>query len=270
MIDPGSNSTGWPQSTTDITIRMPNNQKGDTLFDRLHRETHVWFLTPESVRNPDTLDQLRSTLSKTEVAQYQRFLFPEDAHLYLVSHGLVRHVLSGYADIDPGQWVFRRSAHGRPEIDNPDLPELRFNLTHTPGLAGCVVTLGEACGIDAERLVARGNLPGVAKRMFSEAECRQLEQLKNHALLEYFYTRWTLREAYVKARGIGIYFPTRKMNFTVSSDTSIEVLFHPELNDSEDCWSFQLLKPAAQHIVSVAVGGNTEIKKALVSHTLKL
>jgi 4'-phosphopantetheinyl transferase len=249
---------------------MPKNNKGDSLFDRLQREIHIWFLRPESVQNPDTLDHLRSILSKTELSQYQRYLFPEHAHLYLVSHGLVRRVLSKYAGIDPHEWAFRRTAHGRPEIDVPDIPALRFNLTHTPGLAACIVTLEDACGIDAEHLVARGNLLGVAERMFSEAEYRELEQLESDAFLEFFFTRWTLREAYVKARGIGIYFPTRKMNFTVNSDTSIEASFHPELEDNAEIWNFQILKPTDSHIVSVAVSDDAEIKKAVISRTLEL
>ncbi|MEN8800565.1 MAG: 4'-phosphopantetheinyl transferase superfamily protein [Thiogranum sp.] len=241
------------------------HSKGDTLLERLHNEVHAWFLNPESIQDLDQLTWLRSILSSMELSQYRRFRFPEHAHLYLVSHGLVRHALSRYADINPGRWVFKRTTHGRPEITNPATPALRFNLTHTAGLAACVVTLSDDCGIDAEQIVTRHNPVGVAKRMFSETETRELEQLEGQAYLEHFFTRWTLREAYVKARGIGISFPTRKLTFTVDRDNAVKVLFHPDIEDKGNNWHFELLRPTVEHIAALAIRRNGNIEKKIVT-----
>lgn len=219
----------------------------------MHQEAHVWLVVPESVQDPDQLEQFRSILSDDELARYRRFHFPEDRQRFLVSHAMVRQVLSGYASLAPEEWRFTRAQHGRPEIANPDTTGLRFNLSHTRGLAACVVTRDCACGIDTEQLDTRHHLAGIARRMFSSEEYRQLETLTGTALAEAFFTGWTLREAFVKARGIGISYPTRKLHFDVKNDRAIRVRFEAELNEDPARWQFSLLKPAATHVAAVAL-----------------
>ena len=239
-------------------------------MDKLHRETHAWFMVPEAVQDPSTLETCLSLLCEQELEQYRRFHFAEDRQRYLVSHALLRNVLSRYVDLDPAEWRFSRSEHGKPEIANPGIPALQFNLTHTAGLAGCVVSFSDACGIDAEKIAKRHNPVGVAKRMFSEAETRELEQLEGQAYLEHFFTRWTLREAYVKALGIGISFPTRKLTFTVNKDNFVEVSFHPDIEERRDNWHFELLKPTAEHIAAIAIRRRSgEIDKKIVTRFIE-
>jgi len=240
------------------------------LIDSLHQETHAWFTIPESVQDDGILQRLNAILSEEELSRYRRFHFPADRHRYLVSHALVRETLSKYIDIPPADWCFSHGEHGRPEIANPATPALRFNLTHTAGLAACVVTLSDDCGIDAEQIAERHNPAGVAKRMFSEAETRELEQLEGQAYLEHFFNRWTLREAYVKARGIGISFPTRKLTFTVNKDNFVEVSFHPDIEERRDNWHFELLKPTAEHIAAIAIRRNGDIDKKIITRFIDL
>lgn len=228
--------------------------------NQLQREVHVWFARPELVTESARYCAL---LSAQEAARYRRFHFPDDAHRYLVAHALVRTVLSRYADIAPSAWRFSHGEHGRPEISNPNVPTLRFNLTHTTGLVGCVVTLDNDCGIDVETIVERHHPLQVARRMFSETEYRRLQELNGREHLEYFFKQWTLREAYVKARGIGISFPTRKLCFDIADETNIRVEFHPELGDRNENWQLALLRLTPRHIAAVAIGrdgqGNKEI-----------
>ncbi len=223
------------------------------LIDSLHQEAHVWFTIPESVQDDGILPQLTAILSEEELDRYRRFHFPADRHRYLVSHALVRKTLSMYIDIPPADWYFSHGEHGRPEIANPDIPPLRFNLTHTDGLVCCIVTLDDDCGIDAEKITARHATPGIAKRMFSEAECRELQRLEGQQHLKYFFTRWTLREAYVKARGTGIFFPTHKLRFTIGADRSIAVSLDADIDNKKECWNFQLLTLSEAHITAIAL-----------------
>jgi len=239
-------------------------------MDKLHREAHAWFIVPEAVQDPSTLETCLSLLCEQELEQYRRFHFAEDRHRYLVSHALLRNVLSRYVDLDAAEWRFSRSEHGKPEIANPGIPALQFNLTHTAGLAGCVVSFSDACGIDAEKIAKRHNPVGVAKRMFSEAETKELGQLEGQAYLEHFFNRWTLREAYVKALGIGISFPTRKLTFTVNKDNFVEVSFHPDIEERRDNWHFELLKPTAEHIAAIAIRRNGDIDKKIITRFIDL
>jgi 4'-phosphopantetheinyl transferase len=240
------------------------------LQDHLHREIHVWFARPDHATNPARLDQYRAILSTQETTRYRRFHFPADSHRYLIAHALLRKTLSKYADLPPTGWAFTQGTHGRPEISNPGVPALRFNLTHTKGLVGCVVTLENDCGIDAEALSSRHDLSGVAKRMFSVDESRELQQLEGSRQLDYFFARWTLREAYVKALGIGISHPTQKLSFTIGGDDSIQVAFRPELKDNAGHWQFRLLRPTPEHIAAIAIHKNNQPPKKLIVRTVVL
>jgi 4'-phosphopantetheinyl transferase len=240
------------------------------LIDKLHQEAHVWFSRPESVQDNEVLQDLTATLSNEELDKYRRLHFPADRHRYLVSHALVRKTLSRYIDRPPADWSFSHGEHGRPEIANPGTPPLRFNLTHTVGLVGCIVTRNDDCGIDAEKITTRHATSGIAERMFSETEYRELRRLEGQESLEYFFTRWTLRESYVKALGIGISFPTRKLTFSVNRENSVEISLHPELEDQRINWQFQLFKPTAEHIVATAIRRNSEMDKRIVTRFITL
>ena len=247
------------------------NARGtSTPLECLKREIHVWLVVPEAIQEKTRLAACQSVLCPSERARYKRFYFPEDRHRYLVSHALVRNVLSHYLDIPPAEWMFYRTGHGRPELANLEIPALRFNLTHTAGLAACVVALSDHCGIDAEHVTARHNPLGVARRMFSDGEYEQLRQLTGRKQLEYFFSRWTLREAYVKARGIGLSFPTRMLRFDVDPAGLVSVNFQPELKEQTDRWHFNLLTPTPRHIAAIAIRRTANLDKQLVVRKFNL
>ena len=236
------------------------------LLDSLRHQAHIWFVTPENIQDSALLASCYELLDEHERARHQRFYFEKDRHRYLVSHALVRRVLSGYADIPPADWHFSHAEHGRPEITNRDSPPLRFNLTHTAGLAACVVTLSAPCGIDAEKITPRHHPLDVAKRMFSETEYRQLESLQGRQQLEYFFACWTLREAYVKAIGIGISFPTRKLLFSAGADDRISIDFADDIDDHPENWQFDRVYAGKDHVAAVALGRNDQADKQIIAN----
>jgi 4'-phosphopantetheinyl transferase len=247
---------------------LPKTEQCDKgLLDDLEAQAHVWYATPEALTDGAFIARCRSVLSYKELLQYRRFRFPEHRHNYLISHAMVRLALSRYCDMSPVDWTFLNGERGRPEISNPDSPALRFNLTHTPGLAACVVTLSRQCGIDAEGIVERHHPLQVARRMFSETEYRRLQKLEGRQHLEYFFKQWTLREAYVKARGAGICFPTRKLCFDIADENNIRVEFHPELGDRAENWQLRLLQLTSRHIAAVAIGRDGRGDKEIIART---
>ena len=134
--------------------------------------------------------------------------------MFLVSHALVRTTLSRYLNLPPEQWTFREGEHGRPEIDPPgDEPHLRFNLSHTLGLVACAVCLDVDCGVDVERLGRVKDMDGVSRRVFTERERVEIGGLADHAKQGRFTDYWSVKEAYIKARGTG--FQTAPGTFSV-------------------------------------------------------
>lgn len=239
------------------------------LFEKLSREAHIWFVRPESIQDKMILAACMDSLSDQEREQYRRFHFQEDRHHYLVSHALVRNALSKYAQISPAAWVFSESDHGRPEIANPNISTIRFNLSHSKGLAACIIALSCDCGIDVERVDVRHNSLGVANRMFSKSEFEHMQELKGREQLNYFFTRWTLREAYTKALGTGITFPTHKLNFKIKSAGEIEIEFHADIDDNNELWQFEVVSLTEQHIAAAAIKRLDQNNKTIIRYHMK-
>lgn len=228
---------------------------GPPLLTQLESQVHVWFARPEAATDPARLACYASMLSAAEKTRHQRFHFDRDRHLFLVSHALVRRVLSSYVDVEPSGWQFSSNDFGRPGIVNPDVPRtLRFNLSHTAGLAACVVTLNADCGIDAERIHVRGDQMGIARKMFAAPELAELKKLRGQAFLERFLVYWTLREAYCKALGVGIAHAGRGFCFEAGNDGSYGIRFESPSGGGHDMhWRFTIIRPGADHMVAVAV-----------------
>jgi 4'-phosphopantetheinyl transferase len=223
-----------------------------SLLSRLGREVHVWLLQPEKV-NAAVLAAYADSLSDEERTRQQRFHFEHDRRLFLASHGMLRAVLSRYVDVTPQQWQFASGTYGRPVISAPDgLPPLCFNLSHTRGLVGCVISLEFDCGVDVERLRAPRNPQAIAQKMFAGSELKELEQRTEADYLERFFCYWTLREAYCKATGLGIARAPKNFAFQISSAGNISIHFEPDGRDAADQWQFACLRPASEHLVAIA------------------
>lgn len=123
---------------------------------------------------------------------------------------------------------------GKPFL--PDTPQLHFNLSHCSGLAVCLLSHTE-CGVDCESI--RPCKQRVAERVCNAQELAALKAAKD---ADFLFTRlWTLKEAYVKAIGIGISYPMREVSFSFEGNRI--------LTNRSDASFMQFLLP--HHIVSV-------------------
>lgn len=228
----------------------------------LASEVHVWTAEPALLRNPRLADRCLAVLAGDEHTRLARLRSEPDRGVFLVSHALVRRVLSGYADIAAEDWSFRRGEHGRPEIAGPCELPLRFNLSHTSGLAACVVTDGWPCGVDVECFDRRRDPLAVVRRVSTEAELAVLAALPEAARRERFLVLWTLKEAYAKARGAGLSLPLRQVGFDVSDGIRLRV--EAPGDDDGARWQFASVRPMPRHALAVAVRRGDDPERAIV------
>ena len=181
------------------------------------RTFDLWFVRPEEVQGPVLLERFRALLTTEERARNQRFRQERHRHQDLVTRALVRHVLSQYAtDLHPAEWIFSENHHGKPAIAGPaGAPRLSFNLSHTDGMLLCGVTQHHPVGVDVERIDRKTDVGAIADRFFSESEVNALLTLPEHAQTQRFFDYWTLKEAYIKARGLGLALPLGDFSFAI-------------------------------------------------------
>jgi 4'-phosphopantetheinyl transferase len=204
------------------------------------------------------------------LARYERLLSPDERnrcarlHLaearlrYVVGRALVRTMLSRQAEVEPERWVFRSNEHGRPEIAGPvGVPPLSFNLSHTAGLVACGVTVGKAIGVDVECADRRLRWEAIARRFFAADEVRALSRVPEADRASAFFRLWTLKEAYVKARGMGLTLPLRQFSVADDEPRSIAIRFDPALGDDPRRWALASFRPSARHVLAFAVERET-------------
>ena len=189
-------------------------------------EVHLWFADPEETGDPALLSQYVDLLSEEERAQYRRYRFEKDRRLHLIAHALARAALSRYAPVRPEEWTFAHNAHGKPRIAGPQAGQaLRFNLAHTRGMVMCGVAREAEIGVDAEDMERKSDIRGIARRFFCAPERSALEALPEAGRRDRFFSLWTLKEAYVKARGMGLSIPLNQFAFHFGEEGAVAVAF---------------------------------------------
>jgi 4'-phosphopantetheinyl transferase len=216
-------------------------------------EVHLWITEPEQITEPRLLDGYRRLLSPEERDKHLKFYFAKHRHEYLVSHALLRITLSRYAPMAPEDWTFTTNAYGRPEVVGEGSPRLRFNLSHTAGMTVVAVMSDADVGVDVEDTERSGETVGVADRFFAPAEASELRALPEARQRERFFEYWTLKEAYIKARGMGLSLPLEQFAFELRAGESPRIFFDPRLQDEPESWRFFQLRPSARHMVALAV-----------------
>lgn len=218
-------------------------------------EAHVWLANPEEDREPLLLERYLGLLGPRERERHQR-LRREPLRLeFLVAHALTRLTLSRYAPVPPEAWSFSLGEHGRPEIEGPsDGRHLRFNLSHTRGLVACAVARKVDIGVDVESAQRRIRHRELAERFFGHAEVEGLRTLPPEARAGRFLELWTLKEAYLKARGSGLSIPLRSFQLQLSEVAAPRVRFDPAVvRDDPASWQFALHRPSRFHTLALAI-----------------
>lgn len=216
-------------------------------------EAHVWYAWLRDCDSPALLDYYATLLDAQEQAQCARLAFPYLRHEYLLTRALCRTTLSRYAAVEPRQWNFRRNAYGRPEIDLPGAPRLRFNLSNARSLVACVVTRAADAGIDVEETARGGEMLDIAEHYFAADELQALRALPALEQPARFFQLWTLKEAYIKARGLGLRIPLQEFSFDLNNHVRIAIAFAAVVNDDPAHWQFAACRPGEHHAMAVAV-----------------
>jgi 4'-phosphopantetheinyl transferase len=183
---------------------------------------------------PESFGRMRSTLAEDEQARADRFHFDRDRNHFIACRGILRELIGSYLSCSPPALRFSYGAFGKPALLLEDSsPPLRFNVAHSNGLALLAFARSREIGIDLESI--RTDFAGdeIAQRYFSKQELAELRVLPETMRTGGFFECWTRKEAYIKARGLGLQI--RLQSFSVSLTPG-----QPETLRSEDAGRWML------------------------------
>lgn len=202
----------------------------------------------------ELVSALSTLLTADEAARRARFIRASDQRTFVVTRALIRTTLSAYGPTAPRDWRFATNQHGCPAVVDAQAgtPRLTFNVSHTDGLVALAVTLGFPVGVDVERVdrPVREDIPG---RYFAPSEVRDLRSRPAAQQAREFFEYWTLKEAYIKARGMGLAIPLADFAFTLAPPAPPTIRFVDGFDDEPGRWQFWQAWPTDVHRLSLAV-----------------
>lgn len=223
-------------------------------------EVHLYFSQPEQVSDPALLSRYESLLTDDELTQMSRLYFARHRHQYLITRALIRTTLSTYFPVEPADWRFGKNGYGKPEIIDPDnLWPVCFNLSHCDGLIICGITRDHDIGVDVED-TQRSTIAAFDRlsSYFSRSEIADLTQLSPEKQKHRFFDYWTLKESYIKARGMGLAIPLSKFSFRFEADRLVGFTLHPTLGNDANNWQFQQISMTQRYRIALALNTDSD------------
>ena len=222
-------------------------------------EVHIWCVALE--QRLSRVQSLAYTLSIEEKQRADRFHFERDRRRYIVSQGYLRTILGRYVGIAPEQVAFRYGVRGKPALKNlanmpPASGNVRFNASHSHELALYAIGRDREVGIDVEYIRPIPDAEQIVERYFARQECAEFQSLPEAQRVEAFFSCWTRKEAFLKARGEGLYRPLHQFAVSLTPQEPARLLSFEEDSQELARWSLQALVPAAGYVATVAVEGH--------------
>jgi 4'-phosphopantetheinyl transferase len=220
-------------------------------------EVHVWRAFPDVLAS--CLEGLIQILSDDERERAARFYFERDRSRFIVTRAFLRILIGRYLQKAPCEIQFIYGSNGKPFVAGEKQAPLRFNLSHSHGLALYAVTRGREIGVDLECINETMNVEAIAERFFSAHEVAALKSLPQYDKQRAFFACWTRKEAYIKARGERL--SVSLGGFTVSLKPAEPPALLNVQNDSEESsrWSFLAIDPDPGYVAAVAVEGRSPL-----------
>lgn len=148
-------------------------------------------------------------LNAEERARANRFYFSHHKRRFAAARATMRIILARYLNTAPERLEFVYGTHGKPEVLNSQ--KLQFNMSHSGDLGLLAVGKGFPMGVDIEHFSARP-YEGIANNLFSEQEFLEFSKVPAALKPAVFFHIWSQKEAFIKACGLGLSYPTKEFN----------------------------------------------------------
>lgn len=162
-------------------------------------------------------EALWRSLSNQEKTQAEGFINKTLKNRYVLSHGLLRAILSFYVEKNPQDIQYSVNQFGKPFLED-NVCQVQFNMSHSKDYAVYIIALEDQVGIDIEWKDKDINIQEIYELVFSSAEIIRFNQLTLEEKFHGFYDTWIKKEAIIKAIGQGLSYPIKTIEIMNSMD----------------------------------------------------
>ncbi len=209
---------------------------------------HLWQMQGTAVT--DNLARWHSWLSADETVRAERFHRDQDRRLFILSRGGLRYLVGRYLNRDPAALVFDYGEYGKPGLALAS-ETLHFNLAHSNGWVVYGFSRDRPIGVDIEQVQPRTRLEGLIQRCLTPTEQVNLPTDADDRL-RVFIHYWTLKEAHLKAIGLGLSYSMNQIEILWGSPPCLGIPVRlPKQNPLP--WHLRTWHPEA-HMVAAVCG----------------
>lgn len=181
-----------------------------------NNQIHIWRIDTNSP-NIEIGDLYENVLSSDERERALRLRSENDKNRFIITRAELRNSLSKYLKVRPADIDFTYNQYGKPSIKSEHNPaNIKFNVTHSNTLVLYAITQNREVGIDLEYVREVSNSERIVKRYFSEEDGKFYHSQSEGNKKLAFFKLWTRKEAYSKARGMGIGLPGKKFDLSLT------------------------------------------------------
>jgi 4'-phosphopantetheinyl transferase len=220
-----------------MVMTSPDKEKGIfmyTLSSSSHVDLWLFSITPDSKHS----SAFFSSLCQSEQDKANKFHFAVDREKYIISHGIMRRLLSSYLGCNPTDISYKVNAYGKPTLASSN-PSIHFNLTHSHDLGALAISTCPI-GVDIEKIAPLEDYVSLTKHFLAPEERQSFQQLPSQEQQLAFYRAWTRKEAYIKGIGMGLSYPIDQVLISFQEDAEIlEDRANPNNEREWDLLSFE-------------------------------
>jgi 4'-phosphopantetheinyl transferase len=130
-------------------------------------------------------------------------------------------------------------------------------MSHSHGLALYALTRQGAIGVDIERCSSEVEIEEIAAQFFSPRENSVLRSQRNEGKRDAFFTCWTRKEAYLKARGVGLMLAPTSFTVSILPGEPAALLDSQDASHPPGRWVFYELPTEPNYKTALVVEGPT-------------
>jgi len=212
-------------------------------------EVHVWLVRADDAAL--CMACCENLLAAAERERAARFKFEKDRQLYTAAHSALRSILADYLKVTPADLQFETGPRGKPRL-TPTFTKhkLEFNLSHSHEVALIAVTREQEIGVDVERIREDFAFAEVAERYFTAKEVSAIRALPESLQRRAFYQCWTSKEAFLKAKGVGLSGELDEVEIVLDGDRRVRV------KSRLPGWCLNEIDPCDGYAGAMALEGN--------------
>jgi 4'-phosphopantetheinyl transferase len=227
---------------------MGEAELADRSFDLSGPVVHVW---PVVTQVPELVaKELELVLQPEEKRRAYQFRFENLRCSFIARRAALRVLLGRYLNMGATSIDFSYETRGKPKIvgNSP----VRFNVSHSGGLALFAFAAHCDVGIDVEQIRPLPDIQSIAEQHFCSQEAAELLSLPPDQREHAFFLCWTRKEAYIKATGDGLSTPLNEFRVTLRPDEPAALLHLAHDANAAKPWALHDLNLDSNYAAALA------------------